>query len=221
VRYLPLITLFWFFLSVLRGAENHGFEYARLDLLDGRTLKAVSVKSYDPSNDKLLILSDEKLLLIPAKLIPPPFAAHFRKNAKRSGGTTSTVPSSPSQSSSSRSQSRQAKDTTQNPSAPDRVDPEAKLKSAHIQAARSRADRFYRYEFTAGSNSISVTARNIEITRCEPITGWAGRYRSEGTARLEYYDSKGGSFQRVSSGFEVITETSKDSEITVVDFTRK
>lgn len=202
-----------------------GFEFARMDLLDGRTLKAVTVTSYDPSSDRLLLLADGKLMLVPAKLVPPPFAEHFRKNAKRSGGSTSTVPSTPSSPSSkstaltTRTQNR--RDAGKGQALRESTENVVDLKSAHMKAARKRTERFYRYEFAAGSNSITVTAHDIEITNCEAVTGWTGRYRSEGTARLEYFDSKGNGFQRISSKFEILTEGSEESTITVIDFSRK
>ena len=225
MKYLPLIALLWLFLPAVNGAEALGFEFARMDLLDGRTLKAVTITSYDPSSDRLLLLAEGKLMLVPTKLVPPPFAEHFRKNAKRSGGSTSTVPSASSASSSkpttstTRTQNRRntIKGKTIQESSENAADP----KPAHLEAARKRAERFYRYEFTAGSNSITVTAQDIEITHCDAVAGWTGRYRSEGTARLEYFDSKGNGFQRVSSKFEILTESSEESTVAVIDFTRK
>jgi hypothetical protein len=90
----------------------------------------------------------------------------------------------------------------------------------HKEAAQTRARRYYQYEFQAGSNSISVTALDIEMDQPEAITGWLGRYRTKGKAYLEFYDSRGGSFSRTTSSFEVITEQNPGQPPQVVDFTR-
>ncbi|HEX2101284.1 MAG TPA: hypothetical protein VHF69_11495 [Candidatus Synoicihabitans sp.] len=90
----------------------------------------------------------------------------------------------------------------------------------HAAAARDRANRYYRFEPRVGSGSISVTALNIQLDSTTPIPGWTGRYRSQGRADLEYWDSKGRSVQRRSSTFEVETQE-KDGSVIVADFTRK
>jgi hypothetical protein len=52
----------------------------------------------------------------------------------------------------------------------------------------------------------------------EAVTGWTGRYRTEGKAYLEFFDSKGWSYSRATSRFEVLTEQKPDGALKVVDF---
>ena len=91
----------------------------------------------------------------------------------------------------------------------------------HAAAARARATTYFRYEFQIGSNSVSVTALDFELGTPKPVPGWEGRYESQGKAFIEYFDSKGRSFQRTTSTFEVITEQKPGEDLSVVDFRRK
>jgi hypothetical protein len=91
----------------------------------------------------------------------------------------------------------------------------------HQFVARTRANRYYRYEHQIGSNSISVTALEFDLGTTLPVPGWPGRCRTEGKAFIEYFDSKGRSYQRTTSTFEILTEQKPGEEIKVVDFTRR
>jgi len=212
-------------------------EFLRLDLLDGRVLRKVTLRSYDPETDKVLLLSEGKAYIVPAKLVPPPFAEQFRKNGPRSGSSVSTVsaPISPSAppppairtvSAAAGASAPNVGPTSQvrrpivKP-APRPTETAAASAEAHARVAATRASRFFRYEFKAGSDSISVTLLNVDVTTCESVPGWNGRYRTQGHAFLEFYDSRGNSFQRADRGFEVITEEATPGLPAVIDFTQK
>jgi hypothetical protein len=101
------------------------------------------------------------------------------------------------------------------------VDPSAAEAAAHRAIALKRAELYYRYELQIGSNNVQVTGLDFEIIDVNPIAGWTGRYRTEAKAFVSYYDSAGGSFKRITSIFEVVTEQKLKEPIQVVDFTRK
>lgn len=78
--------------SAARSAEETtALRYIRIDLLDGRTLKDVVVKSYDPGSGKLLVTANGRAQLIPLRLLPPPFAARLKTAAPEGGSTTAVV----------------------------------------------------------------------------------------------------------------------------------
>ena len=192
--------------------------YTRLDLVDGRTLTNVVIKSYDADTGKLLLVADGKAMLVPENLIPPPLAARLKAGAPAAGSTTRLVTPQPLVPSPypARSVSTPAAhpvDTTD-------VTVSDPLLTSHKEAAVERAKRYFRYEFKAGSDSISVTALDIDAEQPEAIEGWLGRYRTKGKAYLEFYDSKGSSFSRTTESFEVITEQKPGQPLEVVDFTR-
>ena len=72
------------------SAAEPTFEFSRLDLTDGRTLRNVVIKTYDAKTDKVLLIADGKATSIPRALIPPPFSDQL-KQARASGEFVSTT----------------------------------------------------------------------------------------------------------------------------------
>jgi hypothetical protein len=232
------------------AAQNVPLRFTQIDLSDGRQLKNVVVKSYDAKTERLLIVADKTAMTIPIALLPPPFNEKL-KAAPATGGSVSTalslprapapvppvvgespatavaVPATPAP------EVNIAPEPTPpaprptprvNPRprrGPDSSEPTEASPTQHQFVARTRANRYYRYEHQVGSNSISVTALEFDLGTTLPVPGWPGRCRTEGKAFIEYFDSKGRSFQRTTSTFEVLTEQKPGEEIKVVDFTRK
>ena len=193
-------------------------QYVRLDLTDGRILTNVVIKSYDAATGKLLLVADGKAMLVPVSLIPPPFAARLKAGVPAAGSTTSVVaPQTDAMVVSPVKSTATPAAQVEEPASATVSDQQL---AGHKKAAQTRARRYYQYEYQAGSNAISITALDIDTEQPEAITGWLGRYRTKGKAYLEFYDSKGGSFNRTTDSFEVITEQKPGKPIEVVDFTR-
>jgi hypothetical protein len=224
-------------------------EFSQVDLRDGRVLKDVIVKSYDAATGKLLVIASGKAMTIPIDQIPPPFSEALKNGAPKAGETVSTTGSSPPamnlrpevagkaapKSGTEKptqvfvpkrmvlppvSPAPEPRPVTSSASVPDPA-AVARVVEAHRRAARNRADTYFRYEHQMGSNNISLTSLKIELDEPEAIQGWPGRYRTTGKAGIEYYDSKGGSFQRTTSTFEVITEQKGTGPVQVESFARK
>lgn len=215
-------------------ADDVPLTFSRLELRDGRVLRRVVVKTYDAPSAKLLVVADGKALVIPIALLPSPLDEQLKK-APASGGTVNIAAAPPSRPiASSADQYAVAVPKTAPPvikHPPNRPAPivivgqpptiGASDLRQHQQTARSRAEQFYRYEYQVGSASSVVTSLNLEISVPQPIPGWDGRCRTEGKAFLNFYDSRGRSFQRTTSQFEVVTERSATHGLVVVDFNRK
>lgn len=93
--------------------------------------------------------------------------------------------------------------------------------ATHRTAALAHAERYFRFEFAAGSSSVRVTALDFDATDTRPVSGWPGRFRTEGKAYLEFFDSKGNSFGRDRRTFEVITEQPQGEPVRVERFELK
>jgi hypothetical protein len=191
--------------------------FTRLDLTDGRTLRDVTVKSYDPATGRVLLLAGRTALSLPVALIPAPFDAQVKAAAPVAGSNLTTIAPRPVPAAAPAAVSPRVV-PVQVSAAP--ATPRAAPVSRHREAAANRARRFFTYEFQAGSSSISVYECEIETEESEAIAGWDGRFRTQGRAYLQFYDSRGRSFSRTTSRFEVITEQKPGKEVTVVDFTR-
>jgi hypothetical protein len=91
---------------------------------------------------------------------------------------------------------------------------------AHKDSALERARNYYRYEHRMGSANIRMTSIDFESNEPKSVTGWPGRYRTEGKALIQYSDGRG-SIQSTAELFEVLTEQKPGDSIKVVDFIRK
>ena len=91
----------------------------------------------------------------------------------------------------------------------------------HAAAAQQRAKNYFRYEFPIGSGSIKVTVLDFEWSPPKAVPGWEGRFETQGKAYLEFFDSKGYSFQRATRSFEVVTEQKAREDMTVIDLRLK
>ncbi len=215
-------------LAVFVPAQPSGATFSRLDLNDGRTLREVTVRSYDPATGRVLLVAGRTAMSLPLALIPAPFDEQVKAAVPVAGSNLTTVPS--------RARPAAAPDGTTPgagagvaPVAPARVvrvttvAPSGTTDAArarHREVAVKRAERYFTYEHQAGSSALSVYDRDVEVERTEAIEGWPGRYRTRGRAYIQYYDSRGRSFSRTTSRFEVITAQKPGEDIEVVDFTR-
>ncbi len=196
--------------------EEAVLEFARLDLADGRKLKKVVVKNYDSEKDRLLLVANGKAMTISIDLVPEPFRTRLKEHAPSAGSSTSTQPAAKRQRRVVVSQSRPV--VSPEPSSP--AQPLLNHKE-HRDAAVERADRYYQFEHQAGSATLSLRAVAYETDDPEPIIGWPNRYRVQGRAFLEYYETKNYTTIRSTDRFEVITEAIPQKSIKVIDFTRK
>ncbi|MBP6865768.1 MAG: hypothetical protein KBC32_10960 [Candidatus Didemnitutus sp.] len=210
-------------LSAISTAEDSAtpLEYTRLDLTDGRKLKNVVIRSYDASRDRFLVIADRKAMTLAATLIPAPIAEQLKAAAPQTGTSVSTTTKSPDQPPRQTVPPRQSEPQTA-PARPPRAQASAPDQApAHRKVAVDHAENFYRYEFKVGSDAIRVQSIRIEASAATPVTGWAGRYRTQGTAHLEIFDTKGWSATRAKSTFEIITEEKPGEPILIIDFSRK
>jgi hypothetical protein len=210
----------WLFLAigVAASAGEVPLKLARLDLVDGRTLTNVVIKSYDAATGRLLLVADGTAMLIPVSLVPPPFGERIKTSAPAAGATTSVVTMLPAGPAPAVTSPQSAPAAAGSPAA---AEADRLLLASHRKVAAERARRYYEFESWSGSSAISVTKLDIQTEPPGPIDGWPGRCRTRGTAYLEFFDSKGRSFSRSSGRFEVITELKPDGSVTAVDFTPK
>lgn len=219
---LPLAVVFCLAVACRAQESEISLEFARLDLTDGRKLKKVVVKSYDTTTGKLLVVASGKAMTIPIALVPKPFQDALKSGARPAGDTTSAIPVTPARPPAKVVVVKPAKPTPMPPVAVAPVAPPVAPDLSRIKnAALLRAQNYYRYEYPVGSGAVTVTAINFETDDPEIIVGWENRYRVQGRALLEYYDSPGRSFNRSTDRFEIILEQKPGQSLQAIDFTRK
>ena len=217
--------------AVAQAEGDVPLKFSRLDLTDGRKLKNVVVKSYDAKTEKLLVIVDGKAMTIPISVVPAPYDQQL-KGAPASGASVSSsgtpasaadqyrmevpVPVRPTVTLPQPSPTPRARPAT------DPAVAEAARLKRHQSVARTRAERYYRYEHPFGSSSIKVTALDLELAPPKAVPGYANRVETKGTAYVEFLDTVGGgSIQRATATFEITTEETPTDGINVIDFRRK
>ncbi len=209
------------------AAKEPSLTFPQLELVSGRKLKNVTVRSFDEKSGKLLILADGKAMVLPIAEIPSRLHQRITAAAPQSGGTVNTVSGQPP--SPIHRPSRPAPVIIPRDGSPTRPrSPDAAPSGAisgdaahhalarHREAALRHAERYYAFEHQLGSNAGKVTALDFEMTAPKAVAGWEGRYETAGKAFLEFFDGKGGSFRRTTSAFEVITEQKHGEELKVI-----
>lgn len=192
-------------------------EFERLDLTDGRRLRKVSVKNYDAEKGRLLLVASGKAMTINIDLVPEPFRTRLKKHAPQAGSSTTSIPAPRQPTSPSVPPARPPPVVTRPAPSKNTAAQREKYKSAALE----RADHYYGFEHQAGSATLSLRAVAYETDDPEPVVGWPNRYRIQGRAFLEYYETKNYTTIRSTDRFEVLIEDIPDKSIKVIDFTRK
>lgn len=92
--------------------------------------------------------------------------------------------------------------------------------SAHVAAAHSHAENYFRFKYNPGSSDIHVTDVNIALDPTHQVVGWGERHRTTGEAMIAYYMSPGRTFRRTNRKFEILTDV-ENGQIKVLDLTLK
>jgi hypothetical protein len=81
--------------------------------------------------------------------------------------------------------------------------------------AEERAHAYFKYQDDPHSNIGAVVGSDISLNYPEPVPGWTGRYRVEGTAYRQYINNQASGFGRGAKDFEILIQTrdAKNPEI--------
>lgn len=216
-----LLSLSGFFplFAPARGATPPPLaEFTRLDLVDGRSLRNVVVKSYDSTTDKLTLVADRNLMTVPLVLIPAPFRASIRQAVMSTRSVPAPAVPPKSQGPRSRNPVEPARNDVPTPGTVDTADRE--LIDAHRSAASAYAEHYYRTEHQWSTGNVSVTVVKIDTADPEPVAGWVGRYRTEGSVEVDVTSGLAPA-KRMRATFDVLTEKKPSGAIEVVHFFRK
>jgi len=83
--------------------------------------------------------------------------------------------------------------------------------------AEERARAHFKYQDDPHSNIGAVVASDIFIETPEPVPGWTGRYRVEGTAYRQYINNQASGFGRGGHEFEMLIQTSDRRQPEIIE----
>ena len=89
------------------------------------------------------------------------------------------------------------------------------------KAAAKQAKVYFNYQDDPLSNIGAVTGSDLQLDDPEPVPGWTGRYRVNGTAYRRYINNQGSGFGRGAKNFEILIQTWDNKKPEIVDISVK
>jgi hypothetical protein len=234
---MKLSVLLFGLLVVSASAAPHviDLKFENLTLRNGQKLQNGTIKSYDHANGKVVINADRQITSIQIELLPADVAERVislvpeevKDNARQEKADRKQQKKTSAQNSAAQTKSANDAWLKANADAGVRSEEAKKVRekeSVRQQAkslAYSRANRYFRYELKPGSGSVYITGSGIQMEEPIEVTGWDRRYRVAGTVGLEYYDTRGRSFQTLTSRFEVIVGPDSNGSVVALDISVK
>ena len=83
--------------------------------------------------------------------------------------------------------------------------------------ADERARAHFKYQDDPWSNIGAVVGSDISLENPEPVPGWGGRYRVEGTAYRQYINNQASGFGRGRREFEILIQTHETKKPEIVE----
>jgi len=180
---------------------------ASLKLKDGRVLENVELKTFNSKT--VFVKCAQGLLQVPYEDFPAEMQPRLRAGLEETlrinqyrDETAAKVGLSEAEHAARREAEKSEKPAEKNPSA------EEQLTAKIEKVARAKAENFFRYEYSFGSNEVAIRSLAFETEPPEASSGWTGRYTVKGMCHADYYESHAGStgFGRFNRSFIVTVE---------------
>lgn len=208
--------------------------FESLRLRNGTTFAEGIIKTFDPATGRVVLQAGRTISSYQIEMLPEEIAAQV----------TSLVPDAATDAAmteeargESRERARQAAQKKERERAAREAEA-AKTRAAQARGnaqaqasdaiqgrakglARDKAYRYYRYEFRPASGSVVIIGQSVQVEEPVAVPGWDRRYRVTGSVGLEFYDSRGRSFDRTTRSFEVLVGPDSNGNAAVLDFTAK
>ena len=203
-------------------------QVASLELKNGKVLPAATIKTFDHETGNVVILSDRSISSVQLELLPddlahqvmalvPPEAKAIARDDRLARETEKRIAAAKAEAA-ARKREFDRKDRS-GAAQLELAAQREREKMDYLKAtARTRADRYFRYDFIHGGSTY-VFSTDLEVEEPEPVMGWYGRYRVRGHAGIRYYVSKGSSLNTTTRDFEVMLQEDGKGNLKTVDFT--
>lgn len=207
--------------------------YKELRLKDGTVLTEVAVKSFNTTAETALLLADKGLVSLPTSLLPDEVTARLKAlaptlskeelaaaKAREAEKYDKAVKQAERRQQAAEEEARQAREANRNLNV--RQAEAAAIKSdltleevARVAATQARI--YFTYQDDPHSNIGLVTGSDLQLDDPEPVPGWTGRYRVNGTAYRQYLNNQSSGFNRGAKEFEILIQTSERKKPEIVD----
>lgn len=204
-----------------------------LRLKDGMLFTEVAVRSFNTVSDTTLLLANKDLVSVRTSLLPDDVAARLkalapvlskeeqeaekqqetadRKKAAENAERRQKIAEEEAQAARAASRNLNVKIAAETAAQADRVVEEV------AKFAEERARAHFKYQDDPYSNIGAVVGSDILLENPEPVPGWGGRYRVEGTAYRQYINNQASGFGRARKEFEMLIQTRAGKKPEIVE----
>jgi hypothetical protein len=207
--------------------------YKELRLKDGMLFSEVTVRSINTSAGTAVLLTNNVLISVRTSLLPDEVNARLQALApvqtKEEQAEEKRQEEADRQKAAEKAERRQrmAEEDAQaaraanrdlNVRAAERTATKADLVLAEVaKFAEERARVYFKYRDDPYSNIGAVIGSDIFLENPEPVPGWTGRYRVEGSAYRQYINNQASGFGRGGKEFEMLIQTSEIKKPEIVE----
>ena len=207
--------------------------YKDLHLKDGTVLAEAAIKSFNSTAETALLLANRQLISVPTALLPDEVRARLKelvpnlskdeqaaakaheaelydKAAKRAEHRQEVAEEEARK-------DREASRTLNVRLAENDAAKKDKVLEEVAKVAAKQAKVYFNYQDDPLSNIGAVTGSDLQLDDPEPVPGWTGRYRVNGTAYRRYINNQGSGFGRGAKEFEMLIQTSETKQPEMVD----
>jgi hypothetical protein len=207
--------------------------YKDLRLKDGTVLAEVAVKSFNSTAETVLLLTNKELTSLPASLLPDEVNARLKSlvpnrseeqqtaaKAREAEKYEKAVQRAERRQQEAEAEAKAAREATRNlnvkqaETAAARAD---KVIEEVAQVAANQAKIYFKYQDDPFSNIGAVLGSDLILDDPEPVPGWTGRYRVEGTSYRQYINNQSSGFSRNTKEFEILIQTHDRKRPEIVD----
>jgi hypothetical protein len=207
--------------------------YKGLRLKDGTVLAEVAVKSFNSTAETVLLLTNKELTSLPASLLPDEVNTRLKglvpaqsdaeqaaAKAREAEKYEKAVQRAERRQREAEEEAKAAREATRNlnvkqaETAATRAD---KVLEDVAQFATNQAKIYFKYQDDPFSNIGAVLGSDLILDDPEPVPGWNGRYRVEGTSYRQYVNNQFSGFHRNTKEFEILVQTHDRKRPEIVD----
>ena len=207
--------------------------YKELRLKDGMLFNEVTLRSINTSAGTVVLLTNNELISVRTAVLPDEVNARLQalapaqsKEEQAEEKRQEEVDRKKAAEKAERrqkmaeedAQAARAANRSLNVRAVEQAATKADLVLAEVaRFAQDRAEAYFKYRDDPHSNIGAVVGSDIYLENPEPVPGWTGRYRVEGSAYRQYINNQASGFGRGGKEFEMLIQTADGLKPKVVE----
>jgi len=207
--------------------------YKEMRLKDGTLLTDVAVRSFNTNTGTATLLTNRELISVQTSILPDEVSAKLKELTpvlSKEGQEAEKLKAEAENKRAAEHAERRQKEAEEEAKAVRADSRQLNVKAAEhalvrtdnvledvARVAEAQARAYFKYQDAPFSNIGAVTSADLYLEDPEPVPGWTGRYRVEGTAYRQYINNQASGFGRGTKEFEMLIQTSDKGKPKVVD----